>query len=105
MGGLEVLPVAEAAGGVGDPLDLRVEALGRRVRDAVAQVRENVREVRLQSSACAPSRSSAPSGSAWPRSTSGERSKEAAGGSNVAVVPEVRAHLFQRSGDSERAVA
>src|SRR5213594_18830 len=46
--GLEVLAVAEAAGRGEDPLDLRVQALGRRVRDAVVQVRENVREVSLE---------------------------------------------------------
>src|SRR5438046_7475345 len=40
---LEVLPVAEAAGGVPDPLDLRVQAFGRRVGDPVAQVGEDVR--------------------------------------------------------------
>src|SRR6266849_2192188 len=39
---LEVLPVAEAAGGVPDPLDLRVQAFGRRVGDPVAQVGEDV---------------------------------------------------------------
>src|SRR6266566_4808906 len=38
--GLEVLAVAEAAGGVADPLDRRVEPLGGGVGDAVAQVRE-----------------------------------------------------------------
>src|SRR5947199_379011 len=45
---LEVLPVAEAAGGVPDPLDLRVQAFGRRVGDPVAQVGEDVRQVRLE---------------------------------------------------------
>src|SRR5881628_692724 len=45
---LEVLPVAEAAGGVPDPLDLRVQALGRGVGDAVAQIGEDVRQVRLE---------------------------------------------------------
>src|SRR2546422_6900913 len=45
---LEVLPVAEAAGGVPDPLDLRVRAFGRRVGDPVAQVGEDVRQVRLE---------------------------------------------------------
>src|SRR5206468_2857611 len=46
--GLEVLPVAEAAGGVPDPLDLRIQALGGRVGDPVAEVGEDVREVRLE---------------------------------------------------------
>src|SRR2546427_7401213 len=41
--GLEVLPVAEAAGGVPDPLDLRIQALGGRVGDPVAEVGEDVR--------------------------------------------------------------
>src|SRR5712664_4270470 len=45
---LEVLPVAEAAGGVPDPLDLRVQAFGRRVGDPVAQVGEDVRQVRFE---------------------------------------------------------
>src|SRR5436309_3636626 len=45
---LEVLPVAEAAGGVPDPLDLRVQAFGRRVGDPEAQVGEDVRQVRLE---------------------------------------------------------
>src|SRR5205814_5042829 len=45
---LEVLPVAEAAGGVPDPLDRRVQPFGRRVGDPVAQVGEDVRQVRLE---------------------------------------------------------
>src|SRR5438552_5410100 len=48
--GLEVLPVAEAAGGVPDPLDLRIQALGCRVGDPAAEVGEEVRAVRLEHS-------------------------------------------------------
>ena len=39
---LEVLPVAEAACHVADPLDLRVQALARRIRDSVLDVGEHV---------------------------------------------------------------
>src|SRR5215471_5097423 len=46
-GGLEVLGVAEAAGGLFHPLDDGVHALQAGVRDAVAQVGEQVRQVAL----------------------------------------------------------
>src|SRR5213592_1001784 len=100
--GLEVLPVAETAGGVPDPLDLRVQVFGRRVGDPVAQVGEDVRQVRLE----------------HPRLLDHGReprvgrpevpvAEEPAGGSDVAVLPEVRGRLLERpgAGDLERAVA
>src|SRR5207249_4116069 len=101
-GSLEVLAVAEAAGRVADPLDLRVQALGCRVRDAVAQVRENVREVRLEHPRLLDhGLEPAVRGPEVPPA------EEAAGRPDVAVLPEVRGRLLQRPGAShlERAVA
>src|SRR5436190_7544324 len=100
--GLEVLPVAEATGGVAEPLDLRVQALGRRVGDPVAQVGEDVREVRLEHPRLLDH-------GLEPRVRRPEVpvAEEPAGGPDVAVLPEVRGRLLERpgAGDLERAVA
>src|SRR5881397_1766609 len=99
---LEVLPVAEAAGGVADPLDLRVQALGRRVGDPVSQVGEDVRQVRLEHARLLDH-------GLEPRVGRPEVPvvEEPAGGSDVTVLPEVRGRLLERpgAGDLERAVA
>src|SRR5438132_6787772 len=100
--GLEVLPVAETASGVPDPLDLRVQAFGRRVGDPVAQVGEDVRQVRLEHPRLLDH-------GLEPRVGRPEVpvAEEPAGGSDVAVLPEVRGRLLERpgAGDLERAVA
>ena len=44
-GEFETLPIAKAAERVFDPLNLRVEALGHRIDDAVREVREHVLQV------------------------------------------------------------
>src|SRR5206468_11749583 len=99
---LEVLPVAEAAGGVTDPLDLRVQALGRRVGDPVAQVGEDVRQVRLEHARLLDH-------GLEPRVGRAEVpvAEKPAGGPDVAVLPQVRGRLLERpgAGDLERAVA
>src|SRR5213079_2560615 len=100
--GLEVLPVAEATGGVAEPLDLRVQALGRRVGDPVAQVGEDVRQVRLEHPRLLDH-------GPEPRVRRPEVpvAEELAGGPDVAVLPEVRGRLLERPGPGhlERAVA
>src|SRR5438093_4201512 len=100
--GLEVLPVAETAGGVPDPLDLRVEAFGRRVGDPAAEVGDDVRQVRLEHPRLLDH-------GLEPRVGRPEVpvAEEPAGGSDVAVLPEVRGRLLERpgAGDLERAVA
>src|SRR2546422_2946653 len=99
---LEVLPVAEAAGGVPDPLDLRVQAFGRRVGDPVAQVGEDVRQVRLEHPRLLDH-------GLEPRVGRPEVpvAEKPAGGPDVAVLPKVRGRLLERpgAGDLERAVA
>src|SRR5436190_23401600 len=99
---LEVLRVAEAAGGVADPLDLRVQALGRRVGDPVAQVGEDVRQVRLEHARLLDH-------GLEPRVGRPEVpvAEKPAGGPDVAVLPQVRGRLLERpgAGDLERAVA
>src|SRR5437899_2421260 len=100
--GLEVLPVAETAGGVPDPLDLRVQAFGRRVGDPVAQVGEDVRQVRLEHPRLLDH-------GLEPRVGRPEVpvAEKPAGGPDVAVLPQVRGRLLERpgAGDLERAVA
>src|SRR5213593_2202452 len=100
--GLEVLPVAEAAGGVPDPLDLRIQALGGRVGDPVAEVGEDVREVRLEHP-----RLLDHGRQARVRRPEVPVAEELAGGPDVAVLPEVRGRLLERPGPGhlERAVA
>src|SRR5438093_805216 len=100
--GLEVLPVAEAAGGVPDPLDLRIQALGGRVGDPVAEVGEDVREVRLEHP-----RLLDLGRQARVRRPEVPVAEELAGGPDVAVLPEVRGRLLERPGPGhlERAVA
>src|SRR5206468_5398106 len=100
--GLEVLPVAEAAGGVPDPLDLRIQALGGRVGDPVAEVGEDVREVRLEHA-----RLLDHGRQARVRRPEVPVAEELAGGPDVAVLPEVRGRLLERPGPGhlERAVA
>src|SRR5439155_22410917 len=100
--GLEVLAVAEATGGVADPLDLRVEALGRRVGNPVAQVGKDVRQVRLEHPRLLDH-------GLEPRVGRPEVpvTEELAGGPDVAVLPEVRRRLLEGpgAGHLERAVA
>src|SRR5437667_9946992 len=100
--GLEVLAVAEATGGVADPLDLRVEALGRRVGNPVAQVGKDVRQVRLEHPRLLDH-------GLEPRVGRPEVpvAEKPAGGPDVAVLPQVRGRLLERpgAGDLERAVA
>src|SRR5205809_3486225 len=82
--GLEVLAVAEAAGGVADPLDRRVEPLGGGVGDAVAQVREHVREMGLEHPGLLDHRRQP--GVRRPEVPAAE---EFAGGADVAILPQV----------------
>src|SRR5262249_34391088 len=82
-GRLEVLGVAEAAGGLLHPLDDRVDALEAGVGDAVAQVGEQVRQAALDE--LGDGRHGLKWGVGGPPVPAGE---EAAGGPGIAILPE-----------------